>query len=327
MTANRPKPTAVLLASMLPAVLAIGPGTVGDPHVRPDGSSAVYAPVGRSSAQNPAFSPDGTSILFTRFRRGYDRGPAGLFTIARSAERPRRLLFEHDFDSVNLPGAAWSATAGRIAFASDRSGGAEEIWTVRPDGSGLRRVTRHATRTRFAEPSFSPDGRSIVFQVDRPGRRGDSTIWRVPADGGHPVRLTTSRRSLDDREPNWSPRGDLIVFQRRNKRRDDWDLWTMAPDGAGQRHVTRGPSDDTDPSFSPNGTRIVYSSNRGGLSAANLFVVSAAGGAPVRVTRDRRYAGAPSWSPDSRWIAFESSARGGDERPTAIWRIRVPVLL
>jgi TolB protein len=225
-------------------------------------------------------------------------------------------------DSVNLPGSCWNAATGKIAFSSDRQD-ADEIWTMTAGGEGLFRVTHHSGGTSFIEPTFSPDGLWIVFEVDQPNG-GQGSIWKVRADGSAFTRLVDGPGTrTDNRQPNWSPAGDRIVFQRGMGASKSWRLFTIAPDGTGLRAATSGP-DDTDAAWSPDGRRLVYSSSNGELAAANLYVVSADGGTPARITSHPGYDGAPSWSSDGRWIAFESAP--GASGATTIWRIAVPSL-
>ncbi|RMG55004.1 MAG: hypothetical protein D6723_03625 [Acidobacteria bacterium] len=299
-------------------------------HHRTDGAELIYDPTGRASAQNPAFSPDGQTLLFTLFHTGYNDGPAGLYVIPMTGGDPVVLIDEEGHDSVNLPGSSWNAATNRITFASDRQD-IDEIWTMAPDGGGLFRVTHHTTPGYFIEPSFSPDGEWIVFEADTdaPDEEQRASIWKVRADGTELTQLTDGpRSSTDDRQPNWSPTGDRILFQRRSLGSDDWNLYTMSPDGSDIRPVTTAPSSDTDASWSPDGRWIVYSSDHGGLPVPNLFIIPAEGGTPIRVTRDRtREDGAPSWSPDGEWIAFESHRGQDEDTPASLWRIAAPDVL
>ena len=312
------------LLSCLPAPIP----PAGQPgETRPDGAIRLSAPQPPASDQNPAFSPDGTRLLFTRFAEGYNDGPAGLYLLDLATLQITPLLMDPDADDVNLPGSSWNGPAGRIAFASDRQD-TDEVWTMAAAGGDLFRVTRHGERLYFVEPSFSPDGQWIVFEVDpaAPEEQRQGSIWKVRADGSGLAQLTDGPAGgTDDRQPNWSPQGDGILFQRRTPGSDDWNLYTMAPDGSDVRQVTTAPSGDTDASWSPDGRWIVYSSDHGGLPVPNLFIIGAGGGAPIRVTHDDAHEdGAPSWSPDGKWIAFESREGQEEDTPAGLWRIAAP---
>jgi TolB protein len=283
----------------------------------------LTVPPGRASDQNPAFSPDGLRLVYTRFDKGYNDGPAGLLILDLAGGQATRLTPAEDQDNVNLPGSAWSAVNGVIVFASDRME-ADDLWTIAPDGSDLRRVTVHAGYPWYYEPSWSPDGAWIVFEASRPGDSPDGRvgeIWKVRSDGSDLTRLTTG---FDDRQPNWSPAGDRILFQRRVPPGGWWDIHVIAPDGGDARNITSTPAVyEADGSWSPGGTCIVYSTQGGDMPAPGLSAISTDGGQPIRVTFSESHLdSAPSWSPDGEWIVFES--RAAESEPASLWRIGVP---
>ena len=131
--------------------------------------------------------------------------------------RDRRLLADLDFEA-QYP--AWSST-GVIAFAGVQSG-AFDIYTMRPDGSGLMNLTRDAWADNW--PSFSPDGLLIAFFSERGGNPG---IWVMAADG------TGARRIADGGEPSWSPDGEYIVFNC-GVEDDSAPICAIQPDGSGR---------------------------------------------------------------------------------------------
>lgn len=291
-----------------------------------DGATRLTTPPAGASDQNPAFAPDTAQMVFTRFNKGYNSGPAGLFLLDLGSGGVKRLTPVEDQDNVNLPGAAWSGAKGRIVFASDRLE-TDDVWHIAADGTDLHRITTHSGPPWYIEPSWSPDGRWIVFEADNnvPDDQQQGSVWKVRDDGSGLTVLPDGPGSgSDNRQPNWSPAGGRIVFQRRTAGSEDWNLYTMATDGSDIVQVTDSPASDTDASWSPDGACIVYSSDHGELAVPNLFVVSASGGTPTRITYDDTHEdSAPSWSPDGKWIAFESH-EGDWESPTALWRIAVP---
>jgi len=63
--------------------------------------------------------------------------------------------------------------------------GRSDLWMVRSDGTGLRRLTSHAEND--SNPRFSADGKSIYFL----SKRSDSSqVWRIRIDGGEAQQIT-----------------------------------------------------------------------------------------------------------------------------------------
>ncbi|MGI4758432.1 MAG: hypothetical protein ACRYGF_16475, partial [Janthinobacterium lividum] len=100
----------------------------------------------------------------------------------------------------------WSAT-GNVVALQCYAGGTFHIWTMRPDGSGLKQVTYGHGDDR--EPRISPDGKTIVFASDR-AFEGSYDIWTVPVAGGEPTRITSG--AADEFGPTWSPDGKHVAF-------------------------------------------------------------------------------------------------------------------
>lgn len=277
---------------------------------RMDGARPIDIPLD-GSLQNPAWSPNGELLLFTRFRDGYNLGPADLFIYDFETETVRPLVME-GHANVNLPGSAWSAVADFITFSSDR-GQHDEIYLMQPDsvqGNEIQ-LTRRIDQMAY-EPSFSPDGLQVVFESHPLEVEGQGVITIFALDGSGGYRPITPS-SADCRQPNWAATGDM-VYQCLDQGR--WDLWVNG------QQVTFGTGDKTDASFSSDGQWIVYSSDQNEMEHANLFALSIDGGQARRLTYHDGYDGAPSWSPTGNQIAFEACSGDPDESgATTLWII------
>jgi Tol biopolymer transport system component len=184
-------------------------------------------------------------------------------------------------------GTESSGENGRIAFASDRDGD-YDIWSIRPDGSGLVNLTADSEAFDFG-PNWRPDGRKLAFMSNRvtpanPGPDPDVEIFVMNADGSRMQQLTAN--TLDDDYPSWSPDGRRLVFSRDFDPRPmevDYDLFTMRADGSRQRNLTRSPGiNDRDGDWSPDGRRIAFDSDRDG--EFEIYRMRADGGDQTRLT-------------------------------------------
>jgi Tol biopolymer transport system component/DNA-binding winged helix-turn-helix (wHTH) protein len=82
-------------------------------------------------------------------------------------------------------------------------------------------------------PSFSPDGKQVVFTLDESGS-GGAQIYVISSDGGGARRLTNN--SFGDHNPVWSPDGIRIAFLRDfGDRRVE--IWTIGSDGGGEHKI------------------------------------------------------------------------------------------
>jgi Tol biopolymer transport system component len=104
---------------------------------------------------------------------------------------------------LNAGGPDWSPNGRRIVFNSSYEGqGAVEIYTVRPDGSGLRRV-RNEPKDGFSfAPVWSPNGRRIAFVHATDTQRPH--IWTMKRNGKGLEQVT--RGPKPDAAPDWGAR-------------------------------------------------------------------------------------------------------------------------
>lgn len=122
----------------------------------------------------PSWAPDGQRVVY-RVLGATGKGLVVL-DVSTGEERPLTTTTFND----NFP--AWSPGGDLIAFASDRDGPQFEIYTIRPDGSELRRITRSPGHD--AHLAWSPDGQWLAFTSNRTGWRDEPALHPFNAQNG-----------------------------------------------------------------------------------------------------------------------------------------------
>ena len=133
------------------------------------------------SRRRPAFIKGGWMAARRAGERSTTSRPQRAYTI-RDQVALRRL---HDFvvspDGSRLILEIERAVPGRNRLDT-------HLWSIRADGTGLRRLTR--SRGRESNPAFAPDGRSVYFLAG--SHTGDRRVMRLAFEGGKPIPVTRS---------------------------------------------------------------------------------------------------------------------------------------
>jgi len=161
-----------------------------------------------------------------------------------------------------------------------------------------------------SNPSFSPDGRWVLFSSRR---HGSVDIYRVKVDGTHLERLTDDI-AFDD-QAVLGPDGRHVAFV--SSRSGQADIWLLDLQTRRVSNLSNHSGGDYRPAFSPDGQWIAFTSDResGDVSAkdpmpqlAQIYVMRADGSEVRRVTQGETTVGGASWSPDGKALAFFDAA-------------------
>ncbi|MET9431679.1 amidohydrolase family protein [Streptomyces sp. NPDC003036] len=189
-----------------------------------------------------------------------------------------------------------------VAFCAYRDGGFH-VWTVRPDGSDLRRRTEGPWDDRG--PAWSPDGTRIAFASERGGdpvTGAPYRIWVLDLRGGALTRVSglpgqdgpLQDGAWEDFDPTWSPDGERILFVRARALTTPTGTVTLeartvaavAADGSGAVdvvHTERAAAQVMVPAVAPDGKRLAYLRITPAPHGSCTLVVD---GAPVAVDGD-----------------------------------------
>ena len=158
-----------------------------------------------------------------------------------------------------------------ILFNASGKGG-RDLYLLRLDNLAVVQITDSPAYE--VTPSFSLDGKRIVYAAGVPGDRADH-IFTIGVDGKRPVQLTDI--DANDTAPRFSPDGSQIVFARDKTYSwgglaANWEnggvICVINSDGTGESQLT---SDDLyaySPSFSNDGKSVTYFTADGQFSIA-----------------------------------------------------------
>jgi TolB protein len=242
------------------------------------------------------WSPDGQTLAFS----GHNR------IVFINADGSGRRNVTREWGLRALP--IWSPDGEMIAFM--RTWGNDgDIYVMRADGSGVRRLTRNEGAGWAWFPIWSPNGRKIAFSRVVPppkppySRGWKLEVWVMNADGSGQRRLARGFPSA------WSPDGQKIAFTGLGEP----GLYVMNADGSRQRRLTDHTVNGS-AAWSPDGEKILFSGHvprtRGRVS--DIYVMNADGSGQRKLKLTQRGHDA-RWSPDGEKIAFVSSRDGNDE--------------
>lgn len=177
------------------------------------------------------------------------------------------------------------------------------LWTKSFPNGKPKRLTKE-TDLEF-EPSFAPDGKSIVYVTWNDEQKG--AIQKIPANGGAPIKLTDKKGIY--RTPSYSQDGTKIVYYKEDGNSAMGYAYTVNPgiywmnaNGGEANFVTK---DGQNPSFHHEGDRIYY--QKGGFLFGSLdksYCSVNLNGNDKKIHFHSKYANQFTVSPDNRWLAF-----------------------
>ena len=173
---------------------------------------------------------------------------------------------------------------GRLALTSSR-GGNPDIYVFELASGQLRRLTENPAID--TEPSWAPDGRTLVFTSDR---GGGPQIYRVAAGGGDPQRVTFEGRY--NTRASFSPDGKWLTLVHGENNR--YSIGVLEIETGLLQLLTDGALDES-PSFAPNGSMIIYAT--AGHDRGVLAAVSVDGRVRQRLLLQEGDVRDPAWSP------------------------------
>jgi dipeptidyl aminopeptidase/acylaminoacyl peptidase len=266
---------------------------------------------------DPQLSPDGKWVTFsvTRIDMEKNTRPTQIWIVPlNGGAAPRPLTTE----GTNQR-ARWMPDSKRIAFVSTR-GGSSQIWSMNPDGSDQKQLTRIATEA--SDVTVAPDGKHLIFTSEvYPDCTDEACNQRKLDEEAQSKVKARSYTSLLYR--HWNQ------FQGLRRKH----VFVVPAVGGAPRDLTPGPRDvppfnlggPDDFAVAPDGKEVVFAMNADPQPAvstnSDLYVAPLEGGEARKITNGAGADLSPQYSPDGKFLAWRSQARAGFESDR--WRLMV----
>lgn len=262
-----------------------------------DGANAEFLLSGFSAVINPRFSPTEQMILYGAYVPDPRYPQATLLrTYLYDISTGRQEVLAENPGSMEYS-ARFSPDGRSIAFSRVVNGNAD-IYVFDLARGTERRLTRDSGVD--TSPSFSPDGKRIVFESDRGlgpqlyimNENGEAMTCPNSGARESACRITFEQGARFG-DPVWSPRGDWIAFS--IQRRGQFAIGVIQPDGKGLRVLTDGYQDEA-PSWSPNGRVVAFQRTASKGAGPKLYSVDLTARNTRRIPTPRD-ATNPTWGP------------------------------
>jgi TolB protein len=286
--------------------LTTGPSSVA---FMPDGKTLIYSMGGSLWRQaigsgeavelthprgaydyQPDVAPDGKTVVFDR----YNGAGIELWRLDLASGREQPLT---SGGAVNVE-PRLSPDGTRIAWVSTQGTGHFNLFIAGVAPAGLTnphpllgerqsKISRYyySTFDHAINPSWTPDGKRILYVTNNEVAWGTGDIWSVAADNPSDRRKVLSEETSWSARPETSPDARQVLFASYHGRQ--WrQLWLTTPSGMPPLPITFGDFDRWNARWSPDGQRIAFITNEHGNTS--LVIHEYIGGAEMPIVAAKR---------------------------------------
>ncbi len=243
-------------------------------------SAALELVYAKEHLSSPEWSPDGKWLVYTADN---DAQSINLMLLHIETGKVTPLT---SGNHVNVD-PAWSPDGKRLAYVSTAPNGYFNIFVMDIENGQKGKVLAVTTDHRYGRdrlyfgdydlhiaPTWSPDGKELIFVSNRGVPLGSGAIWRAPVEADvmntGKARMIHKEETLYRTRPHWSPDGKRIIYS--SHLGHQYANLFVLPVGGGEPYkMTFGEYDSFHPRWSPDGEWVAYVSNEDGLPQLKLL--------------------------------------------------------
>lgn len=185
-----------------------------------------------------------------------------------------------------------------IAYVKTDAGGKKEVFTIRIDGSGQKRLTHNNALS--TEPAWGHSG-ALVYTLNQ-----NNALRIVLVDlKNNRQRTISSSRGLNA-SAALSRDGRYVALPLSLGKQVD--LYLLDLKEGRRTRLTQDRDVESSPAFSPDGAQICFVSDRTGRP--QLYLISTSGGDARRLTKGASECVSPDWSPKSNKLCYSTRVNG-----------------
>ncbi len=282
----------------------------------------------------PCFGPNGGDTNMNLFFSVLEEG--GYFNIYRKENVTLPAISQKTFGNGLFLWPNYNKKNGQLVF-QNFDGRSFNIFTINATSKGKAITSITRTDENDYNPSWSPDGKRIIFEKGAPPkyyiktRRANKKAIKyksttVPSNQLWIKNLETGELKMigNGSFPKYSPDGKYIAYVKYELDRSKvtGTIWIMTSDGETNIQLTNVSAGyATRPTWAPNNNSIIFQLTKKDKIDSDLYSIDITGENLMQYTTNSSNDFAPYWTNDG--YVYFSSDRGSEEGKYQIWRFKI----